>query len=81
MLASYLKNNKSVYKKFKKHHGKADDSGDEKVGKKRKRKASVADSEAESSKKSKRPRLSSVASEASKGPVTRRKSMDANENG
>ena len=80
MLASYLKHNKSVYKKFKKAHGKADDSGDEKVsGKKRKRNSSVADSEAEAPKKSKRSRVSSVASEASKGPTTRRKSMDAEE--
>ena len=80
MLASYLKNNKKVYKKFKKHHGKADDSGDEKVsGKKRKRNSSVADSEAEVPKKSKRSRAASGVSEASKGPVTRRKSLDAAE--
>ena len=80
MLASFLKNNKKAYKSFKKQHGKADDSGDEKVsGKKRKRNSSVADSEAEPKKKSKRARAESAVSEASQGPVTRKKSLDAAE--
>ena len=80
MLASYLKHNKAVYKKFKKHHGKSDkeENGDEKVsGKKRKRKSSVVSSEVESVKKSKRPRVSSIVSDVSKKPVTRKMSNDA----
>ena len=78
MLACYLKNNKEVYKKFKMHHSKSEkeENGDAMTGKKRKRKQSESGSESESQPKTKRQRLSSVASE---GPVTRRKSMDANE--
>ena len=80
MLASFLKNNKKAYKAFKKQHGKEDDSGDEKVsGKKRKRNSSVAGSEAEPKKKSKRARAESAVSEVSQGPVTRKKSLDAEE--
>ena len=72
MLGCFLKNNKQVYKAFKKHQQENGAKHDkvEVSGKKRKRSTSQADEESPK----KRKRVSSVAS--TEGPITRRKSHD-----